>query len=575
MTVADTLLINGRIYSITLDDKRIGGTAIAISGEKIIAVGDDNEIIAYANDDTCIFDCRGNTILPGLCDAHCHPSFSASFLVACDLYSVKAAQDDSCDEIIEKYKDCIRQYMSDHPDKDIIRGTGWNLAYFNGSGGEFRLPCRHDLDELSTEKPIVLESYCQHNLWVNTKALEIAGVDEKTETPKSGIVPREANGYPTGLFREFSAIGLISKAIPGYDYSVEKYKKTILEYQQRLANIYGVTLVNDCLHTANATEAYKQLAEEGLLTMRFRGVYAIDPEEAEEILTDVIKRKGKDNRGDCFGIDTIKIFIEGEICMCEPWEKEITEILGLSENYSGKTLWTEDDTKICIRSALAAGFQVHIHALGDRSVMQAVDALEYAQKEIPGNHRNIIAHLMSVRPEDITRMGRMKAICAVQPRWAIYDTDVEDFYIPYFGKERALRFFPIKQFIDAGCITAFGTDFPVTPPPNPYHEIQCAMTREVFKDTADYERFKGRALGQEDDDRKDCVSLDDAIKSLTINGAYQNYLEDVTGSIEVGKSADLVVLGCDLESTSIDEIHDIKAIMTFFKGRRVYAELKG
>ena len=566
------LLVNGKIYSVSIDDKRIRGSAVAVSGGKIIAVGNDDEIKPYIGDNTRVFDCEGNTILPGLCDAHCHPSFAASFLVACDLYTVRAEGSDSCDDVIEKYKNRIRQYISEHPDEKIIRGTGWNLAYFNGSGGEFRLPDRHDLDQISTEKPILLESYCQHNLWANTKALEIAGIDENTKTPQSGTVRRDADGYPTGLFQEFSAINLVKEAIPEYDYSVEKYKTTILTYQKTLANIYGVTLANDCLQTFNAIEAYKQLAEEGLLTMRFRGVYPVDSDKAEEMFQEALDRKGKDNAGDCYGINTIKIFIEGEMCMCEPWEKEITTVLGLPEDYCSQAFWTEEKAGEYIKKALASGFQVHIHAMGDRSVKQAVNALEYAQKEVPGDHRCAIAHLMAVKPEDIEKIGELKTICAVQPRWAVYDTDVEDFYTPYFGRERALRFYPIKQLIDAGGVTVFGTDFPVTPPPNPYHEIQCAITREVFKDAPDYDRFKGRALGPDGNERRDCTSLDEAIKSLTINGAYFNYLEDITGSIEIGKSADLVVLDNDIENMPVDEIYKIKARATFFKGRQVYSD---
>jgi len=572
MTKADTLVVNGKIFSITLDDKRIMGSAIAVRGGKIVAVGNDDEIMAMADRDAFVYDCRRNTILPGLCDAHCHPSFAASFLVACDLYGVQPEKGQSCEVIIGIYKDKIRQYISAHPDKEIIRGTGWNLAFFNGSGGEVRLPNRHDLDDISTEKPIMLESYCQHNLWVNTKALTIAGIDENVVTPDSGDIPREEDGYPSGLFQEFSAIQLIRDAVPGYDHSVENYKATILEYQKSLANNYGVTLATDCLHTENARDAYRQLAEEGRLTMRFRGAYPVDADTAEELFEEAKRRKGKDDVDDCFGINTIKIFLEGEMCMCEPWEKDVLELLGLPGDYCSHTFWTEDKIKKYARDALESGFNIHFHAMGDRSVKLAADTLEYAHAEVPGEHRNAVAHLMSVKPEDMIKLGRMKTICAVQPRWAVYDTDVEDFYTPYFGKERATRFWPIQQLTDAGCVTTYGTDFPVTPPPNPYHEIQCAMTREVFKDANDFERFQGRALGPEDDPQIDCVTLEDAIKSLSINGAYQNFLEDVTGSIEIGKSADFVVIDGDIEEMPTDRIYDIKAAATFFKGIQVYGQ---
>ena len=128
-----------------------------------------------------------------------------------------------------------------------------------------------------------------------------------------------------------------------------------------------------------------------------------------------------------------------------------------------------------------------------------------------------------------------------------------------------MNFFPNKSFVDAGAIVAYGTDFPVTPPPNPFHEIQCAMTRSVFPDAPDYDRFKGKTLSQHE-----CVSLKEAIRALTINGAYQTFLEDVTGSIEVGKSAELVILDCDIETVPAEEIYQVEAEQTIFKGKLVY-----
>lgn len=567
---ADKVLVNGKVFSIASDGSRTGGSAVAIVGEKIAAVGEREDVQPFIGEDTEIIDCRGNTILPGLCDAHCHAAWTISFYIACDLFNVYYEDGETAEDIITKYTDRVAKYIAENPQSEIIRGIGWNLAHFNGSTGECRLPTRHDLDRISMEKPIILESYCQHNIWVNTKAIEMAGLSADTETPESGRIIRESDGYPAGMFSEMSAIALIKDGIKNYDYTVEQYKASFLKYQQELANIYGVTLIQDCLCSENAKQAYKELAEEGLLTLRVRGVHAIDRSTAAEDLQALRDNKGSYDVGDLYRIQTAKLFMEGEFCMLEPFEPEVQQTLGRPLDYKGTPLWTLEDGTHYMAEAMKEGFQIHLHAMGDASVKLSVDCIEEARKLCPGSGRDVVAHVMAIPEGYYEKMGEMGLICACQPRWAIYDTDVEDFYTPYVGAGRALKFFPIGKFSKAGCVVTYGTDFPVTPPPNPYHEMQCAITRGVFKDAPDYERFKGAVLGAPEDLYADCVELSETVKSLSYNGAYQMFLEDVTGSIEAGKSAELVILQCDLENTPVEEIYDVRVEKTIFKGKVVY-----
>ena len=363
---------------------------------------------------------------------------------------------------------------------------------------------------------------------------------------------------------------MIRQGVPNYDYSVEEYKDILLEYQKSLAHFYGVTMVTDCLHGDNAAEAYKQLAEEGKLKLWTRGVYHINPENIDGGLAKLQARWDKGDEYDIFAIQTIKIFIDGEMAMCEPWEKGITEALGLPESYGGTPLWTLEQAKLVIDKAISLGYRLHIHAMGDLAVKIAVEALEYAQNKNPGDHRNAIAHVMAVKPEDIVKMGKQKIICAMQPCWMINERTVDGFYIPFYGSERSMNFYPNKQLTDAGCIVTYGTDFPVTNPPNPFHEIHCALTRMVHKDSIDYPEYDGKILGPPGDEKRDCVTLDEAIRCLTITGAYQNRLENIAGSLEEGKFADVVVIDRNLEKTPIDEIYDIKVNVTLFKGEIVY-----
>lgn len=564
---ADKILKNGKIYSVNQDDSITRGSAIAIKDGRILDIGSDLQIEAYLGENSTVIDCGGNTILPGLCDAHCHPSFTASATSGCNLFNVYREEHESCQTVIDRYMKRLKDYVDEHPEEELIRGTGWILAHFNGASGETRMPTRHDIDKICPDKPVILESFCQHNLWVNTKALSVAGIDENTPEPVAGKIDREANGYPQGVLQEMEAIDLIKENISGYDYSAEKYKEAIRYYQKELANKYGITLVQDALHSENAKEAYRQMAQDEELTVRMRGVYPLEPKKAKNQIEVILTGKGKDNVKDLFEINTVKIFSEGEFTTCEPYEKEFLRVRGLPEDYCGNLFWEDDELTGYMEKAMRAGLQLHVHAMGDRAVKQSVDCIVKAQNRTGAQLRNVIAHLMIVRDEDAKRMGEAGILGNCQPRWMVYDTDVDGGYVPSIGPERAEQVFPHKKLLDAGCIITYGTDFPVTPPPDPFHEIQCALSRSVFPDAPDYSRFKGRVLAPEER-----VTLKDAVKCLTWSGAYQSFLEQVTGTIEIGKSADLVILDRDIEAAPIDKIYDIKVKQTIFKGEIVYED---
>lgn len=565
MKAADMVLLNGKVYSITQDDSRVTGTAVAVRDGKILQVGNDELIKTYINNETEVIDCQGNTILPGLCDAHCHPSIAASVGAGCDLFGIYRQEDESADEVIDKYLERLKTFVEEHPEKSLIRGTGWVLGNFSDD----RMPTRHDIDKICSDRPVVLESFCQHNLWVNSKAIELAGVDENTPDVQAGRIYREENGYPEGVFNDPEAMAMIKNNVPGYDLSVEEYKEGIMYYQKEYANKYGVTFVQDCMHSDNARAAYVELAKEGKLTARFRGVYMLEPARFKEQLLMAALRKGEDNVGEDFRIDTIKIFAEGMFILDDPLEEEFLKENSLPADFNGPWYWQDDDMISTMVKSMGEGFNIHVHAMGDGSVKQSVRCLAKAQemaKEDFGikSPRNIIAHLMLVKDEDAKLMGKASIIANCQPRWMVYDPDIAAM-LPMVGAERAESAYPMRKLLDEGVTVAFGTDFPVTPPPDTMHEIQCCMTRQVFPDAPDYDKFKGKVLGTEKP-----ASLAEAVKALSINGAYQMMGEEYTGSIEEGKSAELVILDSDIEITPVEEIYNIAVEKTIFKGRVVY-----
>ncbi|MCQ2546455.1 MAG: amidohydrolase [Clostridia bacterium] len=560
MSKANSILVNGKVYSVLADNSEVHGTAVAIADGKILKVGTDEEIKALADDNTEIIDCKGNTILPGMCDAHCHPSIACASIDGVDLFSVYRREDQTADDVIDIYKERIRKYVEANPDKTFIRGAGWIVSNFN----EKRWPNRHDLDEICADRPIVLESFCQHNIWVNTKALEIGGLDADTPDVETGEIVREEDHYPSGLFRDAAAMFTAKASIPGYNLTTEEFKPLLIKYMDEYASRYGVTMISDCMCCDEARQAYKELAEEGKLNVRLRTVNLMTPEDCIEQIPEFIKNKGKDNVGEDFRIDTVKVFAEGAFAMTEPYRDDYCIENNLPLGSNGE-LYYDDETFInCASEAMKAGFSVHVHAMGDASINQSAKCLAEAQKKAGiENTRSVITHLMLVSDEVAELMGKSHIIANVQPRWMLREDDVQA-VVNMIG-EKGEESYPFRKLVDAGCVWAASTDFPVTPPPAPMYGIHCWMNRTCFPTGFEWEKYQGRVLGNEEP-----ATLAEAIKGLTWGGAYQMRMEDYAGTIEEGKSADLVIMDRDMENTPKEEMYSVDVANTFFKGKMVY-----
>lgn len=560
MEKADIILVNGKVFSVLEDNSIVRGTAVAIKDGKILKVGTDSEVKAFAGEGTDVIDCMGNTILPGMCDAHCHPSIACASLDGVDLFGVYKSEEQTADDVIEIYKNKLKEFIEANPGKEFIRGAGWIISNFN----EKRWPNRHDLDEICSDRPVVLESFCQHNLWVNTKALEMGGLDADTPDVDTGEIVREADHYPSGLFRDAAAMFTAKESIPGYNIPTEECKELFLRYQDEYAGRYGVTMITDCMLSDEAVEAYKELAEEGKLKVRMRTVHLMTPEECRKQIPEYIKNKGNWNVGEDFRIDTIKVFAEGAFSMLEPYRDEYCEASGLPKGYNGELFYSDEDLIDCSADAMKAGFNVHIHAMGDAAVSQSARCLAEAQAKAGlKNTRSAIAHLMLVPDETAEIMGKANIIANVQPRWMLREDDVQA--VVEMAGEKGEKSYPFRKLVDAGCVWAAGTDFPVTPPPSTIEEMHCWMNRTCFPGGPEWNKYQGRVLGTEEP-----ASLAEAVKGLTWGGAYQMGMEEYAGTIEEGKSADLVILDRDIENTPKEEIYSIDIEKTIFKGNVVY-----
>lgn len=566
---ADKLLVNCKIYSVDGDNRRLSGDTIVIIDDKIAFAGYEKSPKNFIGKNTEVIDCKGNTVLPGLCDAHCHPAWAIESFVACPLeIDLPFDMDDVRRIAIDGYMQKLKKYIELHKNDDIIRGYGWDYSYFKGIDGKVKMPTRHDIDKICNDKPVILNSYCGHYCWVNTKAIEMARLNESNIPElKTGIIYKEQNGFPQGVFQEQAAIDMLKEGLENADYSVEQYKTSIRQYQALCANNYGITMVQDCMCSENAKQAYRELARDNELTIRVRGSHVIDGTTPEDDFNEMLANRNKDNVNDLFKINTAKFFMETGFVISK--QKDCPDI---PDEMQGVLNYSLEDATKYMRKAMEQGYQIHCHAMGDESVRLAINAIESARNgEHVGTGRDTIAHLMLVTNDCIEKLGKLGIICSCQPRWALYDMEFDTAVLPVFGEKRALeQYYPIKKFMDAGCRVAYGSDFPVTLPASPFYSMQVAMTRRVFKGMSDYERYKDKQLGPVGDTGRYCVTLQEAVKSSTYDGAYEMFLEEIAGSIEKGKSADLVILNCDIESIDMNEFYAIEVNKTIFKGQVVY-----
>ena len=559
-------IINADVYSVKLDKTLIRAEAVVTQDDKIIFVGSNEEAKAYIKEETRVIDAGGRTVLPGLCDAHVHASWSGSALFSCNLFGL--AHNGEKGSVIEKIQKKLKEYVDNNPGKAIIKGCGWDMFDFMKA-----FPDKSMLDKICADKPVVLESYDQHHVWLNSKALAMAGITKETPQPRDGQIYKDKNGEPTGLLSEFSAIDLVRKGIPDYDYSVEEYKDILRRYQQEFAGPYGVTMIFDALSSDNAKKAYVELAKAGELTMRVRDNYYADPTKPESQFDDMIASKGSSDVGEDYVQNCVKFFMESGVpdtYFCEPYKPLALKVMRRPKGYRGFAFWEAEELRRILPKLMKAGFQIHTHAMGDGSVKHTVDAYEYAFQTTGLDTRNVIAHVMLVKPEDFVRMGKNKILACVQPTWmAMMKADRKTLNMA-LGKKRVEQMYPYKRFLDQDIIVSAGTDFPVTPPPCPFIEMEHGLTRKVCAAAEGYENSSRLILGPKGDPEQDIVQMQDIIQSRTINGAYQGFAEDITGSIEVGKSAELVLLDRNLPDTPLHEIHNTKVLVTIFKGQVVY-----
>ncbi|MBT2444109.1 amidohydrolase [Streptomyces sp. ISL-36] len=541
MNPADTVFTSGSV--ITMDPSDAGATDLAVTGERITAVGGE-EVRELIGPGTEVVDLAGRALLPGFQDAHVHSVFGGLELGACDLTGTTDPAE---------YRRRIASYAAAHPERSWITGGGWSMESFPGG-----LPTRQMLDALVPDRPVLLANRDHHGAWVNTRALELAGVTAATPDPADGRIEREADGTPSGMLQE-GAVELVGRAAPR---PTEEDLVNGLLRAQRLLHSYGITAWQDALlgeygGHPDVSSAYLAAAERGLLTARVVGSLWWDREAGAEQIPQLVERR-KALRSGRFRADTVKIMQDGiaengTAAMTAPYK----DGCGCATANSGLSFVDPEALRGYVTALDALDFQVHFHALGDRAVREALDAVEAARHANgPRGNRHHLAHLQVVHPDDVPRFARLEAVANLQPLWAAHEPQLDELTSPFLGEGLAARQYPFGDLHRAGARLAAGSDWPVSSA-DPLEGVHVAVNRIV--PGGDLPSFLPRQR----------LDLTTALAAYTSGSAYVNGLDD-TGVLRPGHLADLVVLDRDPHSVPPSELASLRVEATYVGGQRVF-----
>ena len=528
---APTLMEN--IHGYTLAGDRLQTfTGLVFDLGKVVETG-DSKTLHRKYSDAGIIDGRGKTLLPGLIDSHGHVidlGFEGVRINLTGTASLKEAQDR------------IQAYAAANPDRLWLLGEGWNQVEWKLD----RFPTARELDLAVADRPAVLGRIDGHAKWLNTKALAAAGIDKATADPVGGRIERDAAGNPTGVLVD-KAMDLIDGFIPPP--SVAE-RRAALQAALAHMNSVGLTAVGDAGDTAKVIALYKEMADQGLLTVR---VYAMIEDTGPDFET--LSKSGPliGYGRDRLTVRSVKLYADGALgsrgaALLAPYSDK--------PDQRGLLFMTEEAMEHKIETALKAGYQVNIHAIGDAANHQVLDAFEAAYQAVGGRQlRNRVEHAQVVALTDIPRFKQLDLIASMQPTHATSDKNMAESRI---GKERLKGAYAWRTFLAQGTRIAAGSDFPVESD-NPFFGLHAAVTRTDHGN----EPKGGWHIEQ-------AMTLEEAFRAFTLDAAYAQHQEKRIGSLETGKWADFIVVDRDPFKIAPADLWKIKVEQTWLAGERVY-----
>lgn len=531
---ADTVLLNGKIITVDPHDSIVD--AVAVLGDRIVAVGSNDDVKRYAGPETEVIDLKGKTAMPGIIDSHTHPTgIAEGYLeVNCRAPPVRNIKD---------IQDLVEAKVKELGPGVWIQGSAYNDSKLE----EKRQMTRWELDVVAPENPVMLTSDTGHQCIVNSLALEIASISKDSQDPPGGEYDRDDNGEPTGLIYEM-AQGEIRKHIPPYTVAEirESYKKVVDQFSK-----WGITSTHNASARKTGIRAYKQLLDMGVRQVRMRLMVSVNSDEPGGVV-DALELTGIESG---FGDDWLQVMS--------------TKIMGDGSGAGGTAgvympqhrgpmglgIMMTDEAEIerLVLQSHDAGLRVSIHSIGDRGVDVALDAIEKAQKRNPvPDMRHRLEHNSLCTPKQLERIKEMGVI----PSSSIgYMYGLGDQYAENFGEERCRWLHPHRTMKEMGIIAGGNSDCPVTYY-SPFVQMYAAVTRKSSS---------GQVVGLEE-----AIEIMDAIRLYTWNGAYMSKEEDKLGSIELGKLADIIVLDRDILTIDPEDLLNVQVLTTMVNGKIVY-----
>ena len=520
MLYADLVLVNGNI--IPMNPKQLKAQAIAIKHGKFEAVGTNKHIFSYIGKSTKKIDLKGKTVVPGFIDTHVHGVSLGQVMSQINMRNA---------ESIKEIQQKVKQKAKETPKGGWIVGRGWDQDKL----AERRYPSRFDLDKAAPNHPVFLLRVCGHLGVANSKAIKLAGVTKKTKPPKSGRIDRDPKtGEVNGILRE-NALNLIYEILPK---STEEglADKCLLACQRMVEE--GITTAHWIINSANEMRVLQKLSNRNMLPQR---IYLLIPVEYLDNLAELGLSTGFGS--DKIKIGSVKILADGSLgartaALRQPYED--------APKTEGMLLYSQKQLEKFVEKAHKANLQLAIHTIGDRTVEIVLKIFKKVLRKTPKeNHRHRLEHVSVLNPKLIKKMKELSIIASVQPHFVVSDFWITD----RLGETRARWTYAFKSLLKEGVITMGGSDAPVEPV-SPILGIYAAVARKKFP--------------------QERLTVDEALCLYTINAAYGSFEEDVKGSIEKGKLADLVVLSEDPHKITPEQIRNVKVEMTIVSGNIVY-----
>jgi predicted amidohydrolase YtcJ len=537
---AELVLTGGRVW--TSDAARSWAEAIAVADGRIVAVGPARIVGRLIDGRTRVIDLRGRMVVPGFGDAHVHPPMSGLTNLRCEL---RGAVD------IEGYLAIVARYVEANPNREWVEGDGWSMAHFPGG-----TPRREDLDRVTQGKPALLSNRDGHGAWVNSAALERAGITAQTADPVDGRIERDPDGTPSGTLHE-GAIYLVERLVPPA--TPGEWEEALLWAQGHLHSL-GITNWQDAIVEPHHEQAYRAVAGRGELTARVVGALWWDHERGLDQVAELLERRARGSVGG-FAPTSVKIMQDGVLenftgGMIEPY----LDAHGRPTENRGKSFVEPALLDQAVTALDREGFQVHFHAIGDRAVREGLDAIEAARRANGSSDgRHHIAHIQVIHPDDVPRFRALDTVANAQALWAVHEDQMNVLTIPFLGPERSTWQYPFRSLRRAGAVLAMGSDWSVSTA-DPLQQIEVAVNR-VAPEDRDADPF----LPEER------LDLPDALAAFTAGTAHVNHLDEA-GVLTPGRLADLAVLDRDLFDPGAGPIGDARVVATFVDGRSVYED---